>query len=405
MMARLKQSAFFEFLNRREDPSYTSFVANSELDTDYIDWNGQLLPMDHGDSEHEYRSIRHECALFDISPMRKIRISGPDAGLFLDILLTRPASQLAPGHASYVVFCTEAGYLKDDAMVYKFSNEDYLLLPSDIDHCDYFSQLASKRSLTNITFNECTNTLVGIALQGPCAAAVADEMGFTEAKNLKPFEFRYLKSTNGDVLVARMGFTADLGYEFWMTPQQCTAFKAQIDAARQELSLIIPGYGLSALEACRLEGGFVVAGWDFATELDPEPGFERTPFETGLGWLVDLDGPDFVGREALSALRTNSRYLIRRISTDATGSLVGIPLIANVNNQVVTIGSVNGSAWSWGLNTTIGNASVEPAFRDIEACWLDLDGKRFDVQLRRGPHIQLARRDQVPAPLNSLPVD
>ena len=404
-MASLKQSAFFEFLNRREDPSYTSFVANSELDIDYIDWNGQLLPMDHGDSEYEYRSIRHECALFDISPMRKIRISGSDAGLFLDILLTRPVSHLTPYHASYVVFCTEAGYLKDDAMLYKFSDEDYLLLPSDIDHCDYFSQLAGARSFTNITFTECTNTLVGMALQGPCAAAVADEMGFAEARNLEPYEFRYLESVIGDVLVTRMGFTADLGYEFWMSPQQCTGFTAQIDAARRALSLRIPGYGLNALEACRIEGGFVVAGWDFSTELDPQPGFERTPFETGLGWLVDLEGTDFVGQEALSALKANSRFLIRRISTDATGSLVGVPLIANVDNQILTIGVVNCSAWSWGLSTTIGNASVEPAFRDVEACWLDLEGKRFDVQLRRGPHIQLARRDQMPAPLNSFRVD
>ena len=404
-MANLKQSAFFEFLNRREDPSHTSFVANSELDIDYIDWNGQLLPMDHGDSEYEYRSIRHECALFDISPMRKIRISGSDAGSFLDILLTRPVSHLTPWHASYVVFCTEAGYLKDDAMLYKFSDEDYLLLPSDIDHCDYFGQLAGARSFTNITFTECTNTLVGMALQGPCAAAVADEMGFAEARNLEPYEFRYLESVIGDVLVTRMGFTADLGYEFWMSPQQCTGFTAQIDAARRALSLRIPGYGLNALEACRIEGGFVVAGWDFSTELDPQPGFERTPFETGLGWLVDLEGTDFVGQEALSALKANSRFLIRRISTDATGSLVGVPLIANVDNQILTIGVVNCSAWSWGLSTTIGNASVEPAFRDVEACWLDLEGKRFDVQLRRGPHIQLARRDQMPAPLNSFRVD
>ena len=404
-MANLKQSAFFEFLNRREDPSHTSFVANSELDIDYIDWNGQLLPMDHGDSEYEYRSIRHECALFDISPMRKIRISGSDAGSFLDILLTRPVSHLTPWHASYVVFCTEAGYLKDDAMLYKFSDEDYLLLPSDIDHCDYFGQLADTRSFTSITFTECTNTLIGMALQGPCAAAVADEMGFAEARNLEPYEFRYLESVIGDVLVTRMGFTADLGYEFWMSPQQCTGFTAQIDAARRALSLRIPGYGLNALEACRIEGGFVVAGWDFSTELDPQPGFERTPFETGLGWLVDLEGTDFVGQEALSALKANSRFLIRRISTDATGSLVGVPLIANVDNQILTIGIVNCSAWSWGLSTTIGNASVEPAFRDIEACWLDLEGKRFDVQLRRGPHIQLARRDQMPAPLNSFRVD
>jgi glycine cleavage system aminomethyltransferase T len=175
----------------------------------------------------------------------------------------------------------------------------------------------------------------------------------------------------------------------------------QIDAAREALSLDIPGYGLDALEACRIEGGFVVAGWDFSTELDPQPDFERTPFETGLGWLVDLEGSDFVGRQALAGLKTNSRFLIRRISTAATGSLVDVPLIANVDDQAQTIGAVNCSAWSWGQASTIGNASVKSDFRDINACWLELGGKRFDVQLRRSPYIQLDRRDQIPAPLNS----
>ena len=400
-MASLKQSAFFEYLNRREHPSYTSFVSTGALDTDYIDWNGHLLPMDYGDSEYEYRSIRHECALFDVSPMRKIRITGSDASPFLDILLTRPVSHLTPNHASYVVFCTEAGYLKDDAMLYKFSDEDYLLLPSDIDHCDYFSQLADTRSFTNVSFTECTDTLAGMALQGPCSAAAAVEMGFADAANLAPYEFHYMQSAIGEVLVARMGFTADLGFEFWMTAEQSEALMVQIDAAREALSLDIPGYGLDALEACRIEGGFVVAGWDFSTELDPQPDFERTPFETGLGWLVDLEGSDFVGRQALAGLKTNSRFLIRRISTAATGSLVDVPLIANVDDQAQTIGAVNCSAWSWGQASTIGNASVKSDFRDINACWLELGGKRFDVQLRRSPYIQLDRRDQIPAPLNS----
>ena len=67
----------------------------------------------------------------------------------------------------------------------------------------------------------------------------------------------------------------------------------------RKLNFELIGYGLNALEVCRLEGGFVVAGWDFATELDPDPDFERSPYEVGLGWLVNLQGIDFVGKQAL----------------------------------------------------------------------------------------------------------
>ena len=64
------------------------------------------------------------------------------------------------------------------------------------------------------------------------------------------------------------------------------------------MDIALPGYGLSALQACRLEGACIVAGWDCSTEVDPQPGFERSPFELGLGWLVNLEAGDFIGRDA-----------------------------------------------------------------------------------------------------------
>ena len=138
-----------------------------------------------------------------------------------------------------------------------------------------------------------------MAIQGPASSDTLRAMGLDGVEHLKPFEVKAWPLGGGELLVARMGFTADLGYECWMKSSDSSAFEQKLMEARKVTGLDIPGYGLTALQACRLEGGFIVAGWDCATEVEPVPGFERTPFELGIGWIVKLDGNEFVGRDAL----------------------------------------------------------------------------------------------------------
>ena len=128
----LKESIFYKFLNRRENVDFEEYLRTFKEDTDYINWNGRVLPHDYGDAKQEYLAIRESCALFDVSPLRKYQVRGADAGAFLDHLLTRPVSDTASMQGIYVVFCNEDGILKDDAILYKYSNDDYLLMPSDI---------------------------------------------------------------------------------------------------------------------------------------------------------------------------------------------------------------------------------------------------------------------------------
>ena len=137
----LKKSPFFDFLNRRDAASFERFIAESVEEKDYINWNEFLLPNDYGNAEEEYAAIRNACAIFDVSPLRKIRVRGADAGVFFDRLLTRPVSKLASMRATYVAYCNEDGSLKDDSILYKFDAEDYLLMPSDVDHTPYFESL------------------------------------------------------------------------------------------------------------------------------------------------------------------------------------------------------------------------------------------------------------------------
>ena len=394
----IKKSPFFEFFNRRSDPSFEDFLATSVEDQHYIDWNGFLLPNDYGDAELEYHAIRQGCAVFDVSPLRKIRVHGNSAGAFFDRLLTRPVSDLAPMRATYTVFCNSDGSLKDDAILYKFADDDYLMMPSDIDHSPYFESVCRQCSIENVSFTECTDGWYGVAVQGPLSAVVLQEMGFDSVDQLRPFEVREYEFGGGAICVARMGFTADLGYECWLAPPLASALIEWLETVRTSLNIELPGYGLDALQACRLEGGFIVAGWDCSTEVDPQPGFERSPYELGLRWLVDLNGSDFVGKDALIEQNKNGpAFSLRYFSLDENMKLQDGTKIYAVDSDNA-IGSINCSSWSWGLQQTIGNASIKSEYSDQECGRVSIDEEFVDLRLHRKPLLELQRRNQVPAP-------
>jgi len=398
----LKKSTFFDFLNRHNNVSFERFIADSVEDEHYINWNEFALPHDYGNAEAEYFAIRNSCAIFDGSPFSKIRIRGSGSGTFLDQLLTRKVSHLPTMRATYAIFCNEDGSLKDDAVLYRFDDDDFLLVNSDIDHTPYFSTLCERLELHDVSFAECTDSWAGLAVQGPRSAAVLLNMGIEGIEKLEPFEVNDYEFCDSTLRISRTGFTADLGYECWFEPDLAAAVMQRIDTIRSEMQIELPGYGLSAVQACRLEAGFIVAGWDCSSELDLQPGFERSPYELGLGWLVDLDGPAFVGREALLAQSMNGHpYTLRSFEVDTENAPAdGDKLLTSARENAATVGIVNCSNWSWGLKKAIGNASIQSEHADLETAWIKIGGKYAEVALSAGPLVTLDRRNQVPAPVN-----
>ena len=403
----MKKSTFFDYLNRRTDFDFSSLLNEGEGDQDYINWNDFLLPSHYGDSEQEYTAIRECAAMFDVSPIRKIRITGKGAGRLLDHTFTRPVSQSPSMRGIYVAYCNEDGSLKDDSILYKFADDDYLLMPSDIDHTPHLEYLRNQLAMdsTEVSFKECTDEWSGLAIQGPSSATVIDAMGFQDVKKINPFEVADYSLADEKVKIARMGFTADLGYECWFKTNQASDIMRAIDKAKSKLDFELIGYGLNALEVCRLEGGFVVAGWDFATELDPDPDFERSPYEVGLGWLVNLQGGDFVGKQALmSEQDAGQKWVHRSVQINVAGKDPKQPLLGalyiNVDGREASIGSINCSAWSWGLQMVIGNAAILSEHQNLSKAVLLVDNKKYQVKITRGAHINLERRNKVPAILD-----
>ena len=260
-------------------------MAASQPDVDYLNWNGYTLPYVFEDEEKEYDAVRQGCALFDATPANKYRITGPDAGALLDYMTTRAMSRLPERRATYAIWCNPDGMLNDDAMLFKRAHDDFLLMAAEVDHTEYLAELAGR--FDDVTVVDESADWAGLAVQGAKSCAVLDSFGFTGIEQLKPYDIGFFELAGEPVMVARVGFTGDLGYEIWFARALAPASRTR-SGRRAGPGLQISGYGLTTIQLCRMESGMIVPGWDTAQTFE-DPEFERSPFELGLGWNVDLD--------------------------------------------------------------------------------------------------------------------
>ena len=399
MTQTAKKSVFYDFLARYGGTDFDSYMAASEPDQDYLNWNGYTLPYVFTDEEQEYEAVRGGCALFDATPANKYRISGTDAGALLDYLTTRAMSALPVMRATYAIWCNPDGMLNDDAMLFKRADDDYLLMAAEVDHLDYLIELSGR--FTDAHVVDESDLWAGLAVQGArsCAALVA--AGLDNLATLPPYGIRYFELAGEPVMVARVGFTGDLGYEIWFDRGLVPAVTEALERAEKALGIPIAGYGLTTIQLCRMESGMIVPGWDTAQTFD-DPAAERSPFDLGLGWNVDLDREgDFVGKQALKTEREHgSRFTLKGFEIDSDCELLdGAELFAVVAGEQVQVGTLPSVSWSHPRAGWIGLASLRSHHSDVSDGFVVVDGEHVSCRIVGLPFVQIPARRQVPAPL------
>src|SRR5262245_16321950 len=109
------------FRKLKLDSPFQSRLEALNLQEAWYDWGGYKAPSALWDEELEYFAIRSQAAVFDISPMVKYRIEGPDAEAFCNRLTLRDVSKLKPGRVHYTAWCDDAGHVLDDGTLVRFS--------------------------------------------------------------------------------------------------------------------------------------------------------------------------------------------------------------------------------------------------------------------------------------------
>ncbi len=315
-------------------------------------WKDYLSAGSYYDTALEYFCCRNSCAVFDLTPMTKHLITGPDALPFLDRLVTRDVNKLKAGRVGYSVWCDDDGQVIDDGTIFHLREGVYRLCSQE----PQIDWLMTSALGFDVHIHEDTHEVAALAVQGPTSCAVLKKMGLAGIELLKPFGLSYFSFEGAELMVSRTGYTGDLGYELWIDPSHAEVLWDRLFEAGQ-LHNISP-MGGDALEMVRIEAGFILAGEDFLPAHEAvRQDRTRSPFELGLGWLVDLKKTNFTGRRALIEEKARgSRYNLVKLDID--GNKPANQSFIYTKNEKFA-GTVTSAVWSPSAKANIALASLE----------------------------------------------
>jgi len=244
--------------------------------------------------EHEYNAIRNAAALIDVSPLFKYIVKGRDAAKLVDRVITRDVTKLAVGQVCYTPWCDEHGKVIDDGTVTRLSEDAFRWTAAD-PSLRWFTQNAIG---LDVGVEDVSEQVAALALQGPTSARLLAAIADADITNLKYFRMTHGAIAGVPVDISRTGYTGDLGYEIWIPWDRAVqVWDALMGRGRP---FDIRPAGMLALDVARVEAGLLLIDVDFNSSkkaLTEDQTY--TPFEMGLGRLVQLDKTQFVGRGRL----------------------------------------------------------------------------------------------------------
>jgi aminomethyltransferase len=261
----------------------------------YREWSGfYAVSAYEAHHEHEYNAIRNASALIDVSPLYKYRVSGRDALKLVDRIITRDAFKLAVGQVYYTPWCDEHGKVIDDGTVTRLSEDTFRWTAAD-PSLRWFTQNAIG---LDVSIEDISEQVAALALQGPTSGRLLDAVADAEVRSLKYFRMTRGTIAGVPVEISRTGYTGDLGYEIWMPwDRALDVWDALMNGGRP---FDIHAAGMLALDVARVEAGLLLIDVDFFSSKKALIESQKySPFEMGLGRLVQLDARPFVGRAAL----------------------------------------------------------------------------------------------------------
>lgn len=260
-------------------------------------WSGYMATEKYQMADKfEYFAIRNAAGVIDTSPLYKYRIVGSDAERFLAGVLARDIRKCRSGQAHYTLWCDEDGYVVEDGVILRHSENEFLLSAAE-PNMAYLQDLVGAMS---VEIEDVSDHYGALALQGPYAREILKQLA-PEMEGIGYFHLTPAKIGDAAVTISRTGYTGDLGYEIWVERDDAVKVWDAVFEVATPYG-VVPA-GQIALLITRIEAGLVLIDVDFYSSRYAWNDDQRTtPHELGMGWMLrDLETDDraFIGRRAI----------------------------------------------------------------------------------------------------------
>lgn len=326
-----------------------------------VDFAGWAMPVQYSTITEEHQAVRTAAGLFDISHMGRLYLTGPDAVLLTERLVTCRVATMEPWQVRYGLVTNEAGGVLDDVLVYRLPVRGVWVVVNASNREKIVDWIGRHRGNMDTDLADTTLQSAMIAIQGPAAAAILSPYLEIPLDGFRYYRFASNKVFGVPALISRTGYTGEDGYELIVAASEATVVWEQLLEAGKGAGLV--PCGLGCRDTLRLEAGMPLYGHELTEETDP--------ISAGLSFSVSLE-KEFIGRDAIARIaqqgpekmRVGLRLAGKRIAREGT------PLLAGEE----TAGVVTSGTFSPTLQTSIAMGYVPAKYAE--------PGTRLDADLR-----------------------
>jgi aminomethyltransferase len=267
----------------RRTPLYERHAA---LGAKLVPFSGWEMPVQYQGIREEHLAVRRAAGVFDVSHMGEVATRGPDAGRFLQRVLSNDVRRIPEGGAQYSLLCREDGGILDDVITYRLADCEFLTVTNAANHERDLAWLQEQAAGFDVDVIDCAPDFAMLAVQGPSARELV--RGLADGRLPTHMHCCQREVAGAPTLVCATGYTGEDGFELLVDPEQAPAvWDALVGAGATPC-------GLGARDTLRLEVCFHLYGND----MDER----RNPIEAGLGWCC-REATGFIGSTAVAAAR------------------------------------------------------------------------------------------------------
>lgn len=251
-------------------------------------FGGFDMPIQYSTIIDEHQAVRTDCGVFDVSHMGEVTVKGADAERYVQHIFTNDVSKIEAGQILYGMMLYNNGGTVDDLLVYKMAENDFFLVINAANIDKDWEWMQKQAEGFNIELLNRSEDYGQIAVQGPNAETVVEEVLGIACKELT----FYTVKTIGDVIVSRTGYTGEDGFEIYASHNYiCDCWDKLMESGRCKPC------GLGCRDTLRFEVGLPLYGDELSADI--------SPVMAGLSMFCKLDKEEFVGKDALVDQKTN----------------------------------------------------------------------------------------------------